>query len=382
MAKVLQHRRGTTAEHENFVGAEGEITVDTEKHSIRVHDGVTAGGHALVTDADLATVRATAEGSLPKSGGTLTGEILQTGDFPTISQSVDDEKVLFNGGSSYGNGASLSLSGKSRSGYAGQFNITASDGTNTKVFTGTPDGKLTWGGKDVITSAGGTMTGILKFSSADTIERTVDNSYTAIRGGSAYANGASLVLYGKSETDGARFRLIAHDGTNKPELIGKSNGALTWVGKNIVCSVNGTTADANGNVTISSDGWKEVSSATVTITNTSDNTVTLSGLTSDRPVILKFYAQNGSYGYPRKCYARIKSGLIAGPITGADGSSGSNSTTDFPYVVNAQVAKNTNPTFISSYPLLATGTSCSLILQTSNAASNAKYNITITAYQW
>lgn len=48
MAKVLQHRRGTTAEHANFTGAEGELTVDTDKHSVRVHDGVTAGGHEIL----------------------------------------------------------------------------------------------------------------------------------------------------------------------------------------------------------------------------------------------------------------------------------------------------------------------------------------------
>lgn len=48
-AKQLQIRRGTTAEHTTFTGAPSEITVDTDKDTIVVHDGFTAGGHPLAT---------------------------------------------------------------------------------------------------------------------------------------------------------------------------------------------------------------------------------------------------------------------------------------------------------------------------------------------
>lgn len=44
MGKRVQFRRGTTAEHATFVGAVGEITVDTTLKTVRVHDGVTPGG--------------------------------------------------------------------------------------------------------------------------------------------------------------------------------------------------------------------------------------------------------------------------------------------------------------------------------------------------
>lgn len=44
MAKVLQHRRGTAAEHANFTGAAGEVTVDTTDKRLVVHDGSTKGG--------------------------------------------------------------------------------------------------------------------------------------------------------------------------------------------------------------------------------------------------------------------------------------------------------------------------------------------------
>ena len=44
MAKQLQIRRGKTDEIDNFIGAEGELTYDTESKEVKVHDGVTKGG--------------------------------------------------------------------------------------------------------------------------------------------------------------------------------------------------------------------------------------------------------------------------------------------------------------------------------------------------
>ena len=44
MAKRVQLRRGTTAQHTVFTGAVGEVTIDTDKDALVVHDGVQAGG--------------------------------------------------------------------------------------------------------------------------------------------------------------------------------------------------------------------------------------------------------------------------------------------------------------------------------------------------
>lgn len=49
MAKQLQLRKGTQAEHTTFTGADGEVTVDTTNKTLRVHDGSTIGGTALAT---------------------------------------------------------------------------------------------------------------------------------------------------------------------------------------------------------------------------------------------------------------------------------------------------------------------------------------------
>jgi hypothetical protein len=48
MPTVVQFRRGTTQQNNNFLGANGEISVDTTLNVLRVADAVTLGGFALV----------------------------------------------------------------------------------------------------------------------------------------------------------------------------------------------------------------------------------------------------------------------------------------------------------------------------------------------
>lgn len=47
MPFAFQRRRGTTAQHASFTGLLGELTVDTDKDTVVVHDGSTAGGFPL-----------------------------------------------------------------------------------------------------------------------------------------------------------------------------------------------------------------------------------------------------------------------------------------------------------------------------------------------
>ena len=50
MSTQIQRRRGTTAEHSTFTGVEGELTVDTTKDTVVVHDGATTGGRPLLRE--------------------------------------------------------------------------------------------------------------------------------------------------------------------------------------------------------------------------------------------------------------------------------------------------------------------------------------------
>ena len=47
MPFAFQRRRGTTAQHAAFTGLLAEVTVDTDKEVVVVHDGTTAGGFPL-----------------------------------------------------------------------------------------------------------------------------------------------------------------------------------------------------------------------------------------------------------------------------------------------------------------------------------------------
>ena len=68
MAKLLKLRRGTTTQHGSFTGAEGEVTVDTTKDTLVVHDGSTAGGHAVAAE-DMENVSSAAIMGQVSTGG-------------------------------------------------------------------------------------------------------------------------------------------------------------------------------------------------------------------------------------------------------------------------------------------------------------------------
>ena len=60
MAKEIIRRNGTTFEHSSFTGAEAEVTVDTDKKTVVVHDGSTVGGFPVARE-DLSNVTITSE---------------------------------------------------------------------------------------------------------------------------------------------------------------------------------------------------------------------------------------------------------------------------------------------------------------------------------
>ena len=89
MSKRIQLRRGTTAQTNAFTGAVGEVTVDTDKKTVVVHDGTTVGGHPVAT-------RANADGtiSLIKKDGTSAGTINALGIFNNTLTSTNTNQAL------------------------------------------------------------------------------------------------------------------------------------------------------------------------------------------------------------------------------------------------------------------------------------------------
>ena len=82
MAKQLQLRRGTTAEHSSFTGEVGELTIDTDKDTAVVHDNYQAGGFPLLRE-DLNNL-ANNSISVGKIAATGTyGQVVQVNDAAT-----------------------------------------------------------------------------------------------------------------------------------------------------------------------------------------------------------------------------------------------------------------------------------------------------------
>lgn len=79
MAKRLQLRRGTTTEHDTFTGALGEVTVDTDKKTVVVHDGVTVGGTPLARASEVPSLVPQATEAVAGKAKIATSAIAQAG---------------------------------------------------------------------------------------------------------------------------------------------------------------------------------------------------------------------------------------------------------------------------------------------------------------
>lgn len=53
MSKTVQLKGGTTTANNNYTGSSREVTVDTNKNTLIVHNGTTAGGNPLATESNL-----------------------------------------------------------------------------------------------------------------------------------------------------------------------------------------------------------------------------------------------------------------------------------------------------------------------------------------
>ena len=94
MATQVQFRRGTTAEHSGFKGADGEVTVDTSLKTVVVHDALTNGGVPLL--------RQDGSNSQLERGSTTNCAMKFAGDPNTgIISPAADELALVTGGSSH-----------------------------------------------------------------------------------------------------------------------------------------------------------------------------------------------------------------------------------------------------------------------------------------
>lgn len=243
MPTVVQFRRGTTAQNSSFTGAVGELTVDTQLGTLRVHNG-TAGGNILVSiDAVQTLTNKTL--STPSVTGTLssTGLINTTGN---IICSVLDAGSLECTGMVYANSTAQSTSTTTGAlevaggvGIVGNLNVgdgTLSGGTHKFQGNVVPFSSNTY------TLGTNTLWWSLTYSKAVQAQYAdLAEIYTSDQ---AYAPGTVVVFGGEAEVtqsyDSHDTRIAGVVSTNPAYLMNsKENGVAVALQGRVPCRVLG-----------------------------------------------------------------------------------------------------------------------------------------------
>lgn len=108
--------------------------------------------------------------------------------------------------------------------------------------------------KEYLPLYGGIVTGSVYFADSANIKSSTDD-YIMIMAGDNHEISPHILLRGvdAEQTDDeipGEFFVIANNGTDIARMVGRPDGSLTWMKKNIVRSVNNINADAAGNVNL------------------------------------------------------------------------------------------------------------------------------------
>ena len=282
---AVQRRRGTTAQHASFTGLVGELSVDTDKSVVVVHDGSTAGGRPMLREDGSnfsGTIATTAY-----VDAAVTGEDLDvTSDSGTIAIDLDSETLSISGGagldtSATGNAVTVAMDYSAT--WAGNL---LPDGDNTRdlgsnaarwkdIHVG--PGSLYINGKKVLDDESGQITVstdddenlIIKTGGTGDLELFPSGT------GVLQAKGTLQILTTKRITDSAgtnvEFGDDIHMNSNKITNLGTPTAAADGTTKAYVDTIAGITPaggtlTATGNLTVTGD--LTISGATTTVNTT------------------------------------------------------------------------------------------------------------------
>lgn len=231
-SKPLKPKRGTTAQNNNYTGEAYEVTLDTDKKTLVVHDGLTAGGFPLARadevaakdaeqDAAIAEAKSSAEAAseelakyLPLTGGRMTGAI-SIGPYDGIY--CKDQYVGINANSEAGRSAILALRGLDDPTRPGSFALGARDNEKTCYLEGGPDCSLTWYGLPVMAASmpkGDNVNVALQASGAEYTAPAAGYfcavAKTTAAGGSLNINNKSAGLYSISAAPAANQNISVY----------------------------------------------------------------------------------------------------------------------------------------------------------------------------
>ena len=199
MPTQVQFRRGSQSQNNNFKGAAGEISVNTDTNSLRVHNGITTGGFELAR-ADLSNV----SGISTTAGIWVSGSTgIYTGTKVGIGTTIPryDLHVIGSGTTALFVDGNARITGILT---VGNSSITF-DGTNNNIVIGS--GVTVYGNTGIVSAtaiyvAGSNITGSSGYASTAGIAtyatRSGLSTYSSTAGVSTYASTAGIATYATS----------------------------------------------------------------------------------------------------------------------------------------------------------------------------------------
>ena len=256
MTRVLKFRRGTTAEHAVFAGAEGEVTVNTDKDCLVVHDAFTVGGieHVNLNSIQRLTNKDISATHLTVSGVSTFSNNVEVGTGITFYSSTG----IISATSFVGDGSNLTNTGSTLSSSSGSQRIVLTSQTSGTMTASSTNSDLTY---DTSTntlivsniSIGGTLT-YEDVTNVDSIGVITARSGVRITDGGLIVGGGTTTLIVNGD---ARITGILTVGTGTISINGDTNeigiGTVTLTESKIsqLNDLTGSNSDFSGDVNIS-----------------------------------------------------------------------------------------------------------------------------------
>ena len=228
MPTVVQIRRGTTAENNNFIGQSGELTVDTTTWSLRVHDSQTPGGHAIT--GGVTGILNLSQGGTGTANPVIanTAPISVTGSWPNVTIGISGIVGLANGGTGTDTPTPVATAPLSLTGTWPNVTValtgtvaTSQGGTGLTSFTtngalyATSASVLTTGTLPVNSGGTGTSTstgtGSVVLNNTPTLQSPVITAGATVAGGATFTGGVQIDALGVGVAAGTAGTIKASD---------------------------------------------------------------------------------------------------------------------------------------------------------------------------
>jgi len=260
-AYAIQFRRGNTTQHNSFTGLLGEVTVDTDKKTLVVHDGSTTGGFPLAREGAASNASSGSFTSNVTIGGTLdvtstasfSDDVTIAGDLGMTGHIIPSANITYDLGSLthmwrdvYVGPGSLYVNGKKViEDNAGTINITTDANQNLKVeTTGTGSLQLSSAAGISVNGEVNALTGDLQFGDHLDMNSNRIKEVSAPVDGADAANKTYVDSTISSQLSGGSLAVDATTGDFSGDVA--VGGSLTVTGT--VTTVNSETIELADNI--------------------------------------------------------------------------------------------------------------------------------------